>query len=67
MTVDMRKIPHNRGEKHTQSKLKTADVLEIKNMLTQGVSEPSIAKKFNVSRSTISAIATKRTWWYLEA
>lgn len=44
------------GEKHFASKLSNNDVIEIKKLLEQGLSQQKIAKKFNVSPTYISHI-----------
>ncbi|GMU26161.1 MAG: hypothetical protein AMXMBFR16_10660 [Candidatus Uhrbacteria bacterium] len=43
-------------------KLTRAKALEIKDLISKGVSQPEIAKRFNVSRSLVSDIATGRAW-----
>ena len=44
-------------------KLKLEDVLEIQRLLCKGdFLQKDIAKKFNVSRSTISEINTNKKW-----
>lgn len=50
------------GELHYNSKLKQADVLEIKKMLDAGIKQRDIAKKFNVSYKNISCIHRGKTW-----
>ena len=47
------------------SKLKEAQVLEIKEMLKNGKKIPEIAKQFNISCSTISGIKNGKKWKYL--
>jgi len=43
-------------------KLTRAKSLEIKDLIRKGVSQPEIAKRFKVSRSLVSDIATGRAW-----
>lgn len=43
-------------------KLTRAKALEIKDLISKGVSQPEIAKRFKVSRSLVSDIATGRAW-----
>ena len=53
------------GSANGQSKLTEQDVILIKDLLTKKLSCESIAKKFGVSRETISAIKTGRSWSHL--
>lgn len=46
-------------------KLKPDDVIEIKRLLSEGHTQSSLAKQFNVSKTTISQIARGETWSYL--
>ncbi|PGO60728.1 GIY-YIG nuclease family protein [Priestia megaterium] len=50
------------GENHPSSKLTKNDVVEIKKRLINGESQRSIAKTFNVARSTIVFIQNGTTW-----
>lgn len=50
------------GEKSGLSKLKENEVIEIKLLLQQGTNGTEIARKYNVQKSTISAIKTGRNW-----
>jgi DNA-binding XRE family transcriptional regulator len=54
------------GEKANGSKLKAAQVLQIRKFLAAGALEEDLAKRFGVSRSTISAIRNNRVWKGLE-
>lgn len=54
-----------KGEESGSAKLKDADVLQIKSMLTNKQTGSSIAKMFNVSKQTISAIKNKIVWQHL--
>lgn len=53
------------GERHPSSKLKTQDVLKIKQLLRQKQTNVAIAAKFNISEKAISDIRIKRTWAHL--
>lgn len=53
------------GEHQPNSKLKEKEVLEIKQRLLFKESIISIANTYNVSKSTIGSIKSKRTWKYL--
>lgn len=59
-----RKAPENktRGENRYNSKLKDRDVIEIKNLLNNGIGGSELARKFNVTRGLISNIKTKKAW-----
>jgi hypothetical protein len=54
------------GELNSMSKLNKQDVLKIRDLLTNStLSENEIAKKFNIARTTISAIKLRRTWRHI--
>jgi len=50
------------GENHSMARLTTKDVRNIKQLLNKGILQKVIAVEFNVSRGTISDIATERCW-----
>jgi len=50
------------GENHIGSKLKEAEVIEIRERAANGIAYRSIAASFNVSVGTISDIVN-RNWW----
>lgn len=50
------------GEKHPLSKLKIDDILNIRKLLSEGNTQLSIAKKYNVSRAQIWRIGNKKNW-----
>lgn len=54
-----------RGIKNPQSKLNESDVIEIIDKLLKEVPIEKIAIEYNVSKSLISRIKTKRAWVYL--
>jgi len=54
--------PIRRGELSNFAKLKEEDVIEIKKLLREKVTQEEIAKSFNVSRGAISDISLKRNW-----
>lgn len=54
-----------RGEKCHNSKLKTNDVLEIRKLHKQGKPYKELEEKFDVSKSTISAIVNRRIWKHI--
>lgn len=51
------------GEKASRSKLKTKDILKIRELYVARVlNQPQLAKKFQVSQSQITRIINKRNW-----
>lgn len=56
----------NIGDKHHAAKLNTKKVLEIKDLIKQGISHYKIAKDFNVSRVTIDDIANHKKWNHVD-
>lgn len=54
-----------KGEDNPASKLTESQVLDIVHDLMNAVPYKTIMKKFNCSKSTISAIKNKRNWVYL--
>lgn len=56
---------HLIGETNPASKLLESQVIDIINDLLNGVPYRQICKKYNCSKSTISAIKNKRNWVYL--
>lgn len=54
------------GELTRQARFTNTEVLEIRNMLANGISQAQIAKYFGCPYSTIKNIARKRSWNYLE-
>jgi len=50
------------GENRANTKLTKKNVQTIKKMLNAGVSQKKIAVEFNISQSTVSHIASGRTW-----
>jgi hypothetical protein len=51
-----------KGENHQFSKLKSSDVLDIRRLSLEGMSQRKIGKKFNVTKGTISSILKGLTW-----
>lgn len=59
------KVAHgtsNRGSRQGSAKLKEADIPEIRRLLSEGVSQTEVARRFNVGRGAISQISINRTW-----
>lgn len=54
-----------RGERHGLSKLTATQVLEIRSMAEQGISQRPIAKKFGISQRHVSQIVRREIWQHL--
>ena len=54
-----------RGEDNFSSKLKTEDVLEIRRLSNEGMSQRKLAKQFNVEKSNIGCIINRITWKHI--
>lgn len=54
-----------RGEDNFSCKLKTEDVLEIRRLSNEGMSQKQLAKQFNVVRNNISCIIKRITWKHI--
>lgn len=55
-------VPKSREHILATSKLTEQQVLEIKQLISEGVTNKEIAQKFNVHRETISRIKNNKTW-----
>jgi predicted XRE-type DNA-binding protein len=51
-----------KGENHAQARLTSKDVIEIRNLINQGIKQRIIAEKYGVKRSYISEIKIRRRW-----
>jgi len=60
------KPPHKVGIENGASKLKENQVKEIKNLIKNGRSSYSIAKEYNVSKTTILRIKNNKNWSHIE-
>lgn len=58
---------HAHGEKHYKALLEEIEVIEIRQLLTQGVPNPVIAKRFNVPLGVIQNIRCGKSWAHLGA
>ena len=56
---------HSRGERHTLAKLTTRDVVEIRSRCDAGEKYPVVAADYDVSRSLVGHIATRKRWGWL--
>jgi hypothetical protein len=54
-----------RGETVKRSKLKEADILEIRTRSSNGEDNIKLGKEFNVNNSTISCIVLRKTWKHI--
>lgn len=54
-----------RGSRNSQARLGEAEVREIKRLLATGASIATLAERFGVGKTTISAIRTGRNWSWL--
>jgi hypothetical protein len=57
---------NNTGERNGKSKLKLAEVRQIKRLLKTGLSQEKIAAMFPVTRSTILGIKLGRLWHHVK-
>lgn len=53
------------GSKNGRSKLTESDVIQIKQLLSQGIKNKEIADKFSISKSVICDIKHKRKWSHI--
>jgi hypothetical protein len=58
---------HIRGSDHKVAKLDAERVRTIRLELLRGVRQKDLAKRFGVSRGTVSDIASRRLWGWLDA
>ena len=56
---------HNRGEAHGLAKLSEANVRKILELLSAGFKTTTIARIFNIDRTTISLIKTGKRWTHI--
>lgn len=55
-----------RGESHTQAKLSTVDVLEIRRLHGEGASSRTLGRQFNVNACTIMRIVRRQKWAHVQ-
>lgn len=61
-----RKIRYARaGEKCPVAKLSETEIIEIRYMFSSGIKQKVIAEKFNISRTCVSSIVTRRNWQHI--
>lgn len=56
----------HRGEEHAASRLKEHEVREIRKLLADGAAQADLARRFNVDKNTIYAIAHRITWKHVK-
>lgn len=56
---------HLKGEAHGASILNELDVIEMRSLKQAGATADELAKKFNVSRSTVFDAVSGRTWGHI--
>lgn len=61
--TDARRLMPTYGEAHHHAKLTAHDVILIRALLDDGMTCVELGLKFEVSRTTISAIKNYRSWW----
>jgi len=54
-----------RGEDNFSSKLKTEDVLDIRRLSNEGMSQRKLAKQFDIAKSSIACIIKRITWKHI--
>jgi len=54
--------PGPKGEESTRAKLKWSEVRSIRKLLSEGLSQMKVSKKFGVSQVTIGNINRNKTW-----
>ena len=58
---------HSRGERNWKAKLTKTQVLEIRELLEQGMLQREIGRLYGVSPCTVNAIRTGRNWSHLDS
>jgi hypothetical protein len=53
------------GEKHPMSKLSRVDVIEIRRLYLEGMTQAALGKQFGVSESAIQRITKRKNWKHL--
>ncbi len=54
-----------RGERNPRSKLKAADVVQIRVLANEGTSQRVIARRYRIDQATVSMIVRRRTWKHI--
>ena len=53
------------GEKHHKAKLNEADVIDIRRLYGQGLTQKEIAARYNIGRTAVGKIISKQNWRWL--
>ena len=61
------RVPNLKGENHGYAKLTRDQVIEIIDKLNSGISQASLGREYNVTRSNIGHIARGRSWKHLSS
>lgn len=56
----------SRGERCPTARLTRVDIIEIRRLASTGVSQRIIGEKFNILRSSVSNIVTRKSWSWLD-
>ncbi len=56
---------HKTGESNNLAKLKTSDVIRIRELNASGVSRASIATEFGITQTNLSFIVNRKTWKHI--
>lgn len=62
LKLKFRKRSDRRGEKHHLSKLKENDVIKIRQMLENGITQTKIALEYGLNQSTVCFIKSRKLW-----
>jgi len=60
-------VQDRRGERHPRAKLTAEQVLDLRLAWARGEPQTSIARRLNVSQSTISRIVRGKRWTHLKS
>lgn len=58
-------LKNAQGSNNGRSKLTEEDVLNIRKMLEEGITQSTLSKKFNIHQTTVSNIRTRKLWPHL--
>jgi len=56
---------YSKGDFHSQAKLKSKDVLEIRELVAQGACQASVAQNFGTTPQNIHRIINRKTWTHI--
>jgi hypothetical protein len=55
----------NHGERNGSSKLQESDIINIRNLSREGLSQSKIGARFGITQSHVSDIVNRKKWMYL--